>query len=333
MLKKITPVILVAGFGVFDPQLDPTITLKIQDIEIKKSDITKNPFWDDLQKRLSQKHDAFDTGYLKTQEFLFLWNESRQKLFTQVLLQESTKAQLSQQDFLKELYAKSGNTKPSEREKWRIHDALVDQIYPEEGVKRSFSKPKYFEQGEFSDTLVFFGDLFCEDCRKWISTIKKLKEQRSDLKVLFRPFFPQNDDVSRLSFEAGFCAESIDKNSFWKFLYAFIEPVKKDKLEALITKIIASLGIDEKKFKECFASRKFEKQVNEQLVYAHTLGIKAPPVMIADGFVFAEHPGDRIINEIISDSEFFNNSVTPARELKTQVKLSWWRNLIKWLGF
>lgn len=325
MHRKLKISLLFLGFGVFDPKLSEDVTLKTETFEVKKSDITNNPYWVDLQENLKKESTRFEKSHLRTQEFLFLWNESRKKLFSKFVFSESEKTGERTQDYIqKNIYQNINIKKMTEKDMVKIHDDFLDKHFNDLSIRRSFKKPKDFESSEFSNAFVFFGDLFCEDCRRWIQTLKKIKEQRGDIKALFRPFFFETDQWSQLAYEGAYCIDSVKAGAFWDYLYFFINKIDKEKIEENIMKIVDQTGVDRESFKQCFLSRKFKSEVTKQLEYAKSLGLKAPPAVIADGFAFVSHPGDRLINEVISDVEFYSNTDTKVKSETLWQKFSYW---------
>jgi protein-disulfide isomerase len=82
--------------------------------------------------------------------------------------------------------------------------------------------------------------------------------------------------------QASMCVAEQGKDKFWKFHdIAFAAQDKLD-TESLVKHAKAS-GADEKKFKECFESKKYAEFVKKDMAYGEKLGVRSTPTFFVNG--------------------------------------------------
>lgn len=82
--------------------------------------------------------------------------------------------------------------------------------------------------------------------------------------------------------EASMCVYDQGKEKFWKFHDVAFKNQDKLDTESLL-KHAKESGADEKKFKECVASKKYAEFVSKDLAYGESIGVKSTPSFYVNG--------------------------------------------------
>lgn len=131
-------------------------------------------------------------------------------------------------------------------------------------------------------TIIEFSDYQCPFCSRAIPTLDRIKQEYGPdkVRIVFRdmplPSHPRANPASL----AAHCAN--DQGKFWEMHNVLFQ--NQGKLEDADLKTHAkSLGLDEKKFAECYESKKHQGTIDKSRKEAETLGIQATPSFIING--------------------------------------------------
>lgn len=182
-----------------------------------------------------------------------------------------------------------------EQKKEQLTNAYVAKLTKSKPVELYFQKPRMQVQVEVGDspttgggekapvTIVVFSDFQCPFCARGADVVNQIKKKYgSKVRIAFRHFpLPMHKEAVPAS-EAAMCVYDQNKEKFWKFHdIAFKNQDKLD--EANLLKHAKDAGADEKKFKECVASKKYAEHVQKDLAYGETLGVKSTPSFYVNG--------------------------------------------------
>lgn len=157
------------------------------------------------------------------------------------------------------------------------------------GAKIKMATPELKENvpqfGTKGPDVVFIGHWICEDCTESIKTFLKTKKEIDDsARGGFIFAFPDRDREARMGAEAAFCVKAQNKDAFWTFIDKMLD-LKEENLEEKINLAAQGSGVNFEKFRECFLTRNFEKDVDSHLSYARDMGITKTPLMVVQGQV------------------------------------------------
>jgi len=131
-------------------------------------------------------------------------------------------------------------------------------------------------------TIIEFSDYQCPFCSRAIPTLDRIKAEYGPdkVRIVFRdmplPSHPRANPASL----AAHCAN--DQGKFWEYHNALFQ--NQSKLEDADFKAHAkTLGMDEKKFDECYVAKKHQAVIDKSRKEAESLGIQATPSFIING--------------------------------------------------
>lgn len=126
-------------------------------------------------------------------------------------------------------------------------------------------------------TVVEFSDFQCPFCAKGKDRVNELKkEYGKKIRFVFKHFpLPMHPDAKPAS-EASLCVQEQDKDKFWKYHDVLFENQRElgaDKLKEYAKRV----GADVKKFEECVAAKRYEKQVEKNMEEGRKFGVNSTP--------------------------------------------------------
>jgi protein-disulfide isomerase len=156
-------------------------------------------------------------------------------------------------------------------------------------------------------TIVEFSDFQCPFCSKGAETVTELKKKYGNkIKFYYRMFpLPMHKDA-RPAAEAALCVNDQGATKFWKYHDLLFK--NQDKLTSdNFAKWAKEAGADEDKFKSCFASHQFAKNVQADTEYGEKIGVKSTPTFFINGqLINGALPLDQfseIIDEELADKK------------------------------
>lgn len=181
-----------------------------------------------------------------------------------------------------------------EQKREEMVQAQVAKLTKSSPVEVYFSKPKSnvqvdvgqapFAGGENAKvTIVEFSDFQCPFCGRGAKTIDEVKKKYGNkVKIAFKHFpLPMHKEAGPAS-EASMCVWELGKDKFWKFHDIMF--ANQDKLDnENLVKHAKAVGVDEKKFKECFDSKKYADFVRQDMAYGEKLGVRSTPTFFING--------------------------------------------------
>ncbi len=181
-----------------------------------------------------------------------------------------------------------------EQKRDEMIQAQVAKLTKGSPVEVYFKKPKSNIQVEVGQapysgsenakvTIVEFSDFQCPFCGRGAKTVDEVKKKYGNkVRVAFKHFpLPMHKEAGPAS-EASMCVWELNKDKFWKLhdvLFA-----NQDKLDnENLVKHAKSVGVDEKKFKECYDSKKYAEFVKKDQAYGEKLGVRSTPTFFING--------------------------------------------------
>lgn len=159
-------------------------------------------------------------------------------------------------------------------------------------------------------TVVEFGDFECRACGYAQSTVQAVRKQYGDrIRLVFRQLpLPAVHPAAEKAAEASECAA--DQGKFWEMvdkLYA----EQNNLSESALIKYAGELGLDQKRFKQCLASRSTSQRVKRDIADAHALGFRATPTFVVGSRVVLGPMNFNQFAQLI-DRELSSRKVTNA---------------------
>ncbi len=129
-------------------------------------------------------------------------------------------------------------------------------------------------------TLVEFADFNCSFSAEAFPAIRELLAKYPDkINFVFR-FFPTSNDAARAASLAALCAN--DQNKFWVYHDKLFQNIGKFSADNL-KNYAAQAGLDTAVFNQCLDSKKFDKQIDNDLSDSLTLGVEGTPTFFLNG--------------------------------------------------
>ena len=185
-----------------------------------------------------------------------------------------------------------------EQKREEMISGFVAKLTKSSPVEVYFKKPKAnvkveagnapVEGGENAKvTMVVFSDFQCPFCSKGGIVMNEVKKKYgSKIKIAFKHFpLPMHSDAIPAS-QASMCVYEQDKGKFWKYHDILFKNQQNLKPEDL-AKHAKAAGADEKKFKECFDSKKFADHVKADMAYGEKLGVRSTPTFFVNGQILS----------------------------------------------
>ena len=131
--------------------------------------------------------------------------------------------------------------------------------------------------------MVIYSDFECPFCAKFAATIDLARERfKDDLTVVFR-HYPLEFHLN--AFPAAIASEcSYDQGKFWEMHDGLMKLSREDSLtKDSMKNISAGIGLDQKKFIECFDSFSHKEDIAEEMTVAKGIGVEGTPHFFLNG--------------------------------------------------
>lgn len=205
-----------------------------------------------------------------------------------------------------------------EQKKDELIDAYVAKATKSNPVEVYFKKPKMSISLDIGDsvtwgkndakvTIVEFSDFQCPFCSRGANSVDEIKKKyKNKVKIVFKHFpLPMHPDAKPAS-AASLCVTEIaggkekGADKFWKYHDLLFK--NQDKLDsASLEKYAKDVGVDTKKFKECFDSKKYEAAVEKDLEYGEKIGVRSTPTFFVNGQLISGAVPIEQFSEIIDE--------------------------------
>jgi protein-disulfide isomerase len=172
--------------------------------------------------------------------------------------------------------------------------AYVAKLTKGKPVEVYFTKPKIqvnvdpgdapsFGKDGAAVTVVEFSDFQCPFCSRGAETVSEIKKKYGNkVKVAFKQFpLPMHKDAKPAS-EASLCVNEQSTDKFWKY-HDLLFKNQQELTPANFEKWAKQVGADEKKFKECYESKKYAAKVQAEMDYGEKIGVKSTPTFFVNG--------------------------------------------------
>lgn len=131
-------------------------------------------------------------------------------------------------------------------------------------------------------TIIEFADAECPYCAKVLPTLERIKQEYGPdkVKIVFRDMPIQNHRRAKPAALAGMCA--FEQNKFWEYhdkLFANQRNLQDEDLK----KYAAELGLDTKKFADCYSQQRYLAKIDANIEEAKKAGISATPSFVING--------------------------------------------------
>lgn len=130
--------------------------------------------------------------------------------------------------------------------------------------------------------IVEFLDFTCAYCKKFSQEVfPKIKQEYVDkgkVQFIFKNF-PLNTVSQKLAL-AGECA--FDQGKFWEFYELIYSQPSASLSDEQIKSLVQSIGIDQKKFNECFDSQKYLQEIENDFQEGVAVGVNGTPAFFVN---------------------------------------------------
>ncbi|MCB0384732.1 MAG: thioredoxin domain-containing protein, partial [Bdellovibrionales bacterium] len=136
-------------------------------------------------------------------------------------------------------------------------------------------------------TFFIFSDFMCAPCVKLAAEVMAIRQEFQDqVRIGFVHLFSEGNWQSRLLAEASFCLNFQRPELFWAF-YERATKENEEITESKVHEMAREIGADHDNFASCMIKQTFKAEVDNQLKYAHDLGVTTPPTVIVGQEVFS----------------------------------------------
>jgi protein-disulfide isomerase len=153
-------------------------------------------------------------------------------------------------------------------------------------VRRVSARDHVYGNPKAPVSLIEYSDFECPFCKRFHLTAKEIvKNYKDQVNWVYR-HFPLNfhNPGAQKQAEASECANELGGNdAFWKYTDAIYERTQSNGKGFPLTQIVPlakEIGLDEKKFAQCFESGRFEARVKEDFEEGGKIGINGTPANI-----------------------------------------------------
>lgn len=142
----------------------------------------------------------------------------------------------------------------------------------------------YLGKKDASVVVVEFGDFQCPYCKDIYPTLREISVKYQDqVKFIFRDFpLSQIHDRAQAAAEAAGCAFAQSNDKFWAYHDKLFQ--NQDNLtDEDLKNYAVQVGLDEKKFSECFTSGERKAEINEDFLDGAAQGVTGTPTLFFNG--------------------------------------------------
>ncbi|MGE3261052.1 MAG: DsbA family protein [Bacteriovoracia bacterium] len=123
---------------------------------------------------------------------------------------------------------------------------------------------------EFSD----FQCYYCGQARERLTELKKIYGKK--LQIVFKHYPLPSHTEARPAAEASMCVNEQSSEKFWKY-HDILFDNQKAWTDEDLKEYAKKAGADEKKFEECFKSKKYAAQIEKSIAEGQKLGVNSTP--------------------------------------------------------
>lgn len=212
---------------------------------------------------------------------------SEQKLIDKV--KEEVLKELRQGDFLRE-QIQLGIEEYLKRQREAQAAAQAEQqrlaLQKIKNVRRVSARDHVYGHPRAPVSLIEYSDFECPFCKRFHATAKEIVKTYGDkINWVYRHFpLSFHNPGAQKQAEASECANELGGNeAFWKYADAIYERTKSNGQGFPLSQIVPlakEIGLDEKKFAQCYESGKHEARVKEDFDEGQKIGINGTPANI-----------------------------------------------------
>jgi protein-disulfide isomerase len=153
-------------------------------------------------------------------------------------------------------------------------------------VRRVSARDHVYGNPKAPISLIEYSDFECPFCKRFHLTAKEIMKNYKDQVNWVYRHFPLNfhNPGAQKQAEASECANELGGNdAFWKYTDAIYERTKSNGKGFPLTEIVPlakEIGLDEKRFAQCYESGKYEARVKEDFEEGQKIGINGTPANI-----------------------------------------------------
>jgi protein-disulfide isomerase len=153
-------------------------------------------------------------------------------------------------------------------------------------VRRVSARDHVYGNPKAPVSLIEYSDFECPFCKRFHLTAKEVvKTYKDKVNWVYRHFpLSFHNPGAQKQAEASECAHELGGNdAFWKYSDAIYERTQSNGKGFPLTQIVPlakEIGLDEKKFAQCYDSGKYEPRVKEDLEEGGKIGITGTPANI-----------------------------------------------------
>lgn len=140
-----------------------------------------------------------------------------------------------------------------------------------------------FGKGDAKVTIIEYSDFQCPYCARAAETLKQIKKKYGNkVQIAFKQFPLNFHNHARNAAHASLCASEQSSDSFWKMHDKMFENQQQLDNDGL-KKLAKESGLNIEKYDQCMSSKKFDKQITEEINEGNRLGIRSTPTFFVNG--------------------------------------------------
>ncbi len=165
----------------------------------------------------------------------------------------------------------------------QVKNVPTKQVNPGEKIDVKVDGADHFRGNKNAKiTIVEFSDIQCPYCSRFHESMKQvMAAYPNDVKWVFKHFpLESMHPYAKKAALATECAGDQDK--FWELTDKYYEN-QGSMSDEYIQQAAVEIGLDMKKFTDCFTTNKYSKKVEADLSYGKTLGVRGTPGSFING--------------------------------------------------
>ncbi len=142
-------------------------------------------------------------------------------------------------------------------------------------------------------TIVMFSDFNCPYCAIFYQDLKYFVAENSDqVKLIFRHFPLDDNNIALLTACAG------EQGRFWEMHDQAFENIGNFNEQSALT-LVQKLNLDLNQFQDCYQTKKYEAEINSDLMLGVNSGVQGTPTIFINGERFAGVMNQDVLKQIL----------------------------------
>jgi protein-disulfide isomerase len=195
-----------------------------------------------------------------------------------------------------------------------FHDTSVDPFAETRNAILTADQPSR-GPADAPVTIVEYGDFQCPDCAVAHPVLKKILEERSDVRLVFKDLpLTGKHNWAYAAALAGQCAYQQSNDAFWRlhdFLFENQDAITAETLESKLDAAAPAAGLNLARFRLCRQQKATAARIEQSLQESRGLNLRNTPTVFINGRRFVGLPPREIIDRLIAFEKLLAQQGSP----------------------